>query len=1081
MEKNELAKNLADRLIKIAYELKQKNESEAELQYQVEKLFDPVFTKLKIKFRPRHNKTICNAGYGDAVYPTIVIEYKKPGKLKSTSVFNTAKNELDKYLRGLSKKEAVPRKYVGIGLDGENIFFLRSLPSGEKTTIRAQLNLSGEIIQKYPRWEIQGPMTVSEGSIEQLLIYFRGLSHKVLTSKNLTEDFGSKSKIGTETVQLLYKKLSNSKNPKVKILLQEWERIFGIVYGEGLSKVEKNIEDFLKDYKLKKEEDAFKKLLFTIHTYFAFLMKMIVAELLALQHGSFITSFVKDCTASSNEELKKKLEYLEEGGLYKRMGIENFMEGGFFSWYLNEWDDKLASSLRHLMQQFSEYEPSTAFLEPDEIKDILKKLYQYLVPKFIRHDLGEYYTPDWLAETVINEIGYNGDPEKRILDPACGSGTFLALILKRILRRINDYPEIYSDKKQVLKAICSNVVGYDINPIAVLAARTNYLIAISDLRRIAGVRSIKIPIYLADSVLAPQKYSTYYGTSLMIRTIVGDFRINESLLQKNFMENTLDILEDVIEGGSGDKNIFLSRLKEKIPPNIFDKTKADLEELFKKMQSLKKKDQNGIWARIIKNGFAPVYIKKFDYIVGNPPWIRWGYLSDGYREATLNLWKQYGLFSLKGMESRLGGGEKDFSMLFVYVTSDSYLKEGGKLGFLITQEVFKSKGAGKGFRRFKIGDVGKNLKMLKVHDLVKIKPFEDAANKTAFFVLKKGEKTTYPVPYTVWEKKKKCTINPDLPLSEVLNMVNRTECIAEPIRDFNDSWQHLKKGSYSLIKKMRGKSQYLARRGGAIDPYGIFYLTILDQPSKDVIVVENHPELGKKEIEKVTEDIETDLVFPCIRGSDIKRWGFNSNFFILLPQDPVKRAGYDEKWMMTKLPKTYKYLLKFKKDLNNRKSRVIRELAKRTVFYSVYGIGEYTLAEFKVVWKRMADDMQATVVTNLKTAIGTKPVIPTDTTAFVSFTNLNEAHYICAVLNSNIVREFIKSFSSAGRGFGAPSVLSYLQLPLFDKGNDVHKQLSELSKKAHRYARNNKENELKEIENEIDNCLIKFWNGVKQD
>ena len=35
----------------------------------------------------------------------------------------------------------------------------------------------------------------------------------------------------------------------------------------------------------------------------------------------------------------------------------------------------------------------------------LKKLYQYLVPKQLRHDLGEYYTPDWLAERLLNQLG----------------------------------------------------------------------------------------------------------------------------------------------------------------------------------------------------------------------------------------------------------------------------------------------------------------------------------------------------------------------------------------------------------------------------------------------------------------------------------------------------------------------------------------------------------------------------------------------------------------------------------------------------------------------------------------------------
>jgi len=71
------------------------------------------------------------------------------------------------------------------------------------------------------------------------------------------------------------------------------------------------------------------------------------------------------------------------------------------------------------------------------------------------------------------------------------------------------------------------------------------------------------------------------------------------------------------------------------------------------------------------------------------------------------------LFSLKGFHTRLGGGKKDFSMLFTYASCDYYLKDdlkdGAKLAFLITQEVFRSKGAGEGFRRVQLGE-GKFLK-----------------------------------------------------------------------------------------------------------------------------------------------------------------------------------------------------------------------------------------------------------------------------------------------------------------------------------------------------------------------------------
>ena len=73
------------------------------------------------------------------------------------------------------------------------------------------------------------------------------------------------------------------------------------------------------------------------------------------------------------------------------------------------WDEQIGVAVSSLAKTLSEYEPATLEHEPEEVKDLLKRLYQYLVPKKIRHDLGEYYTPDWLAELVISEVGYDGN------------------------------------------------------------------------------------------------------------------------------------------------------------------------------------------------------------------------------------------------------------------------------------------------------------------------------------------------------------------------------------------------------------------------------------------------------------------------------------------------------------------------------------------------------------------------------------------------------------------------------------------------------------------------------------------------
>jgi type I restriction-modification system DNA methylase subunit len=56
--------------------------------------------------------------------------------------------------------------------------------------------------------------------------------------------------------------------------------------------------------------------------------------------------------------------------------------------------------------------------------DVLKILYESLIDRDQRHGLGEYYTPDWLAAKMVKHV-IDRPLVEHVLDPACGSGTFL--------------------------------------------------------------------------------------------------------------------------------------------------------------------------------------------------------------------------------------------------------------------------------------------------------------------------------------------------------------------------------------------------------------------------------------------------------------------------------------------------------------------------------------------------------------------------------------------------------------------------------------------------------------------------------
>jgi methylase of polypeptide subunit release factors len=506
---------------------------------------------------------------------------------------------------------------------------------------------------------------------------------------------------------------------------------------------------------------------------------------------------------------------------------------------------------------------------------------------------------------------------------------------------------------------------------------------------------------------------------------------------------------------------------------VFPYNEQVVKDFYNQILELEKQNKNGIWARFLKNVFAPMVAGKFDFVVGNPPWIRWDFLAGEYREATKHLWKDYGLFSLKGYAQMLGGAKPDFSMLFVYASSDYYLEDGAKLGFLVTQEVFKSKGAGEGFRRFQLG-YGKYLKVLKAHDLASIQPFEGATNKTAAIILKKGEKTEYPVSYIVWSKKKGVgKIATDKSLDEVSNLLNRKKLLAKPISSNVGPWQTREEGKEILIN-IEGQNSYKGREGVNTSPYGVFWLKIIQVLSDGTLFIQNRPEDSKIKIQSVQDRIEPNLVYPAVRGSDIDKWGVNLEIYILLPNPPSKEP-YPEPIMKANYPRSYSYLTKFKDILLSRASRPLRILAEKTAFYANYGVGEYTFSQYKVIWKQMSKDISSAVISQFKTVFGYKVIIPLHTTAFIPTNNESEAHYLCAIINSTPVRDFIKSFSSAGRGFGTPSVMEHVGIPKFDPKNPLHQKLAEISKQCHQLKAEGKDSEIAKLEQENDNLVKQLF------
>ncbi len=865
------------------------------------------------------------------------------------------------------------------------------------------------------------------------------------------------------------------------------------------SKEFEELKRFASEYGFSNSAD-YDALIFSVHTYYALIMKLLAAEIAYIYGGgrfyrSYIAGLDDSYSRKGLDGVKEVLRELESGGIFRNLlNIENFLEGDYFSWYLDELDKDLADSIAEIARRLSDYEIATPQLEPEFARDLLKRLYQNLVPSYLRQKLGEFYTPDWLASLVLDEVGLSLDnllnigkddllkPLKiRVLDPACGSGTFLILYIS-LLRR---YAEEHYLTDQLLNYILENVAGFDLNPLAVLAARTNFLLAIADLLGYARGR-IEIPIYLADSIMIEK--SRIGEDIYILRTVVGEFHIPRDIIYKRLLSEVLAEITNSLRN-----RYRVDDFKERIEYRFKEKIRGDdidtLTQLYSVLFKLEEEGKDDVWISVLRNAFAPILKGKFDYVVGNPPWVNWENLPEAYREISKVLWNSYGLAEIKG-KTGMGKVKRDLAMLFLARSFDLYLMAGGKLGFLMPFTAFKVQ-AGAGFREF----LFKKTRILVVHDLVTLYPFEGAVNRTGAIVIEKGSNSQdsdydkkYPqiseenknkgsgVKHIIWVNLSKKPIPTDMPLEEVLMSTKRYEAIMTPIihNDPSTPWMQATQEVVGAIRKLvSGDQYYEAHEGVNVALNQVYYVKVLEKVPNGNLKITNPPESGqKKEVKKIEAVVEPDLVYPLIRGRDIKKWEASYvDRYIIVPHDHISGKPLAEKDLKIKLPLTYEYLNNYRDILENRSLHKL--WGKGNPFYSVYGIGSYTFVPYKVVWKRIAGaitgkavSFACAVLEPLSTSfVSSKPVIPDDGTILIEFNNRDEAYYVAGFLNSKIVRAVVAAYTYELRQ--ETHIVDIIKIPKYDFKNELHRKISDLAKKAQELANEIYENGRKELEDEL--------------
>lgn len=1046
-------------------------DTEADIRIEVEKQLTVIQNKFGIKLSGKHEVTVAS-GRADSVYQRVVIEYKNPAspsaRIGDTLDAAGTKKVVDQIRSRLGNLQAdlghPIESLFGVGCDGRRFVFVR---------------------WRDKQWHVDPPVEVDVNSAKRFLwaLFNLGLKGRPFNPDYLAGDFGSDAPLAQHAVATLYQAIVKATHPKAKTLFQQWKILFGEVCGYDVAAPSDKVKKLAKHYGITGKLHP-PELLFAVHTYYALFMKLLASTVVASFHR-VPTPLAKLVAATKPAKFKAEIDDLEQGSIFRVLGITNFLEGDLFAWYVPVWSDAIEQVIREMVAKLDTYNPTTLAEDPAGSRDLLKKLYQQLFPKSVRHDLGEYYTPDWLAEHTLNEVGYDGDPDKRVLDPACGSGTFLVMAINRVRRWYADHREQCGyEEDDLARKIISNVVGFDLNPLAVMAARTNYLIAIRDL--IERLDKIEIPVYLCDSILTPSSHGGLFaGTTdaaKELKTAAAKFLIPTEIAQsREDVGRYAEQIEFCVKNGYGPKE-FVERCADE---GLAVSEKTLHVGLYKELVALDKANKNGVWARIIKNSFAPLFVGRMDFVVGNPPWVNWESLPREYRDDTVKLWDTYRLRERAIRGSRLGNVKRELSALFVYVSMDCYLRDRGVLGFVITQTVLKT-GANEGFRRFRL-DSDRPVSVNRVIDMSFFLPFDGAVNRTAVIVATNGLETKYPVDYQVWVPKKSFTdSSADSPATAEAFHVHlwRASPCEPSVRE--SAWLTGPSSAFATMRKIVGdRSKAMMERtyaGSCTWMNGVFWVDVLRQKGGSV-VIRNRAEIGKRKVGQVECAVEEGLVYPLLRGRDVLAWRALPSGHLIVPHLPDSfESAIPLATMKRAYPKTFGYLRSFEAELRSR-SGYKQLFDERDPFYVIGNVGSYTLTQHKVVFKELTDMFQCAVVGPVALdGEVVRPVIPDHKLLFVAAASDDEAHYLAGVLNSSPCRVALFGASTGVQTQSYyPTDVSRIRIPTFDPSKAAHRAIVELSRECHASAESGGgHGALAAKEDELAGAVGELW-GISND
>jgi SAM-dependent methyltransferase len=439
--------------------------------------------------------------------------------------------------------------------------------------------------------------------------------------------------------------------------------------------------------------------LFVTHTLLVATAKVIGHAVLGLQFDG------PEATASA----------LLSGTLFSAAGISGAIEADFFDWVTEvPGGEQFVMNLAQRLSRFNWRQVN---------HDVLKQIYESVIKRTTRHQLGEYYTPDWLAEAIIADR-VERPLRQRVLDPSCGSGTFLFHAIRSYLKAADDEDMTAA---KAIRGLTGHVIGIDVHPVAVTLARVTYLMAIGTHRLQGHRQEFTVPVFLGDSMRWGYDVGhdvdlltfDYEGLAVSTRLDPESFVTGSAAPSQPEFDTQLNFPDRVAADADRfdqlvSKLADLATRRERgtlCPPldeffETFDVRMRDqpiIKQTFERMCKLHDNEEDHIWGYYVRNLARPAWLarpaNRVDTLVGNPPWLYYRHMTGRQQGSFKRMCEDRGLWS-----GGTAATNQDLSALFVARCIERYLQPEGQFGFVMPWAVLPRPGQDarrphSGFRR----------------------------------------------------------------------------------------------------------------------------------------------------------------------------------------------------------------------------------------------------------------------------------------------------------------------------------------------------------------------------------------------